>query len=88
MLFTVLLSVVTTLCYLFNKFLIYFFVNTEFWNAKFHGVNEKNMHHLLVPKFQTPQKTKQNKTKQNNKTKQTKKKNNNNKKQTNKKHLR
>ena len=69
MLFTVLLSVVTTLCYLFNKFLIYFFVNTEFWNAKFHGVNEKNMHHLLVPKFQTPQKTKQN-----NKTKQTTKK--------------
>ncbi len=26
----------------------YFFVNTQFWNAKFQDVNDKNMSHLLV----------------------------------------
>ncbi len=29
-----------------------FFVNTQFWNAKFQDVNEKNMSHRLVPKSQ------------------------------------
>ncbi len=48
MLFIVLLSVVTTLCYLFD----YFYVNAQIWNAKFQDVNEKNMSHLLVSKSQ------------------------------------
>ena len=30
----------------------YFFINTQFWNAKFQDVNDKNMSHLLVPKSQ------------------------------------
>ncbi len=30
----------------------YFFVNTQFWNAKFQDVNEKNISHLVVPKSQ------------------------------------
>ncbi len=30
----------------------YFFVTTQFWNAKFQDVNERNMSHLLVPKSQ------------------------------------
>ena len=30
----------------------YFFVNTQFWNAKFQDVNEKNTSHLLVIKSQ------------------------------------
>ncbi len=30
----------------------YFFVNIQFWNAKFQGMNEKNMSHLLVQKSQ------------------------------------
>ncbi len=52
MLFIVLLSVVTTLCYLFDMFFYYFSVHTQFWNAKFQDVNENNMSHLLVPKSQ------------------------------------
>ena len=48
-----LLSVVNTLCYLFYTFFYYFFVNTQFWNAKFMDVNEnRDMSHLLVPKSQ------------------------------------
>ena len=43
--FIVLLSAVTTL-------FVYFFVNSQVWNAKFQDVNEKNRSHLLVPKSQ------------------------------------
>ncbi len=47
MLFIVLLSVATTLRYLFDTFFNYFFVNTKFWKAKFQDVNEKNISHLI-----------------------------------------
>ena len=49
MLFIVLLSVVKyhTLLFISHVF-NYFFVYTQFWNAKFQGVNEKNMSHLHV----------------------------------------
>ena len=50
MLFIVLLSVVTTFCYLFDTFSFISSVNTQFWNTKFQYVNEKNMSHLMVPK--------------------------------------
>ncbi len=50
MLFIVLLSVVTTLFYLFDTFFLLFL--HKFWNVKLHDVNEKNMSHLLVPKSQ------------------------------------
>ncbi len=30
----------------------YFFVYTQFWNAKFRDANEKNINHLLIPKSQ------------------------------------
>ncbi len=30
----------------------YFFVNTQFWNAKFQDTNEKNINHLLLLKSQ------------------------------------
>ncbi len=49
LLLIVLLSVVTTLSYLFDTF-YYFFVNNQFWNAKFQDVNANNRSHLLVPK--------------------------------------